>query len=216
MIRFVTGTDTGVGKTVASAWLAAVARSEGRSVRYVKPVQTGLAPGAPGGDADFVAAATGVPADELLRFDEPLAPAVAAELAGTPIDAEPLVASVKALAADVDELIVEGAGGLLVPIADGWTMADLAGALGAALVVVVRPGLGTLNHTALTLEAASSRGLTVGGLVVSGWPAAPGVTERTNLEQLEAMAPVLHLVPAIAGLSVEDGAIASLREAFQT
>lgn len=205
MIRFVTGTDTGVGKTVASAWLAASARDAGRRVRYVKPVQTGLANGAPGSDADFVAVATGVPADELLRFDGPLAPAVAAELAGTSIDAEALVASVKALAVDVEELIVEGAGGLLVPLADGWTMADLAAALGAELVVVVRPGLGTLNHTALTLEAARARGLPVAGLIISGWPDDPGVTERTNLERLRAMAPVLQLIPIAAGLSVEDG-----------
>ena len=205
MIRFVTGTDTGVGKTVASAWLAAVARSSGKRVRYVKPVQTGLSKGAPGSDADFVRAAAGVDAVELLRFAEPLAPAVAAELAGTSIDAEALVASVKALAADVDELIVEGAGGLLVPLAGGWTMADLAAALGAELVVVVRPGLGTLNHTALTLEAARNRGLTVAGLVISGWPDDPGVTERTNLDRLAAMAPILHRIPLVGGLSVEDG-----------
>ena len=210
MIRFVTGTDTGVGKTVASAWLAAAARAAGKRVSYVKPAQTGLATSATGSDADFVRAAAGVEAVELLRFPEPLAPSVAAEIAGTPIDAEALVASVKALDADVDELIVEGAGGLLVPLGDGWTMADLAAALGAALVVVVRPGLGTLNHTALTLEAARSRGLAVAGLVVSGWPADPGVTERTNLDRLEAMAPVLHRIPLVPGLSVEDGAAGSL------
>lgn len=211
MIRFVTGTDTGVGKTVASAWLAAVARSVGRTVRYVKPVQTGLAPGAPGSDHDFVRAAAGVDSMELLRFPEPLAPAVAADLAGDPIDPEALVAAVKALGADVDELIVEGAGGLLVPLADGWTMADLPAALDAELVVVVRPGLGTLNHTALTLEAARTRSITVAGLVISGWPADPGVTERTNLERLEAMAPVQHMIPFIERLSVAGGTAEQFR-----
>lgn len=205
MIRFVTGTDTGVGKTVASTWLAKAASAASRSVRYVKPVQTGLATGAPNADADFVRAVAGVDCVELLRFPEPLAPAVAAELAGAPIDAESLVAAVKTLAADRDELIVEGAGGLLVPLAEGWTMADLARALGAELVVVTRPGLGTLNHTALTLEAARTRNLVVVGLVVCGWPSEPGVTEQTNLERLGAMAPVLHRIPFVAGLSVEDG-----------
>lgn len=215
MIRFVTGTDTGVGKTVASAWLAALARSNGQRVRYVKPAQTGLAPGAPGSDADFVRTAAGVEAIELLRFTEPLAPAVAAELAGEPIDSEALVSSVKSLD-DVDELIVEGAGGLLVPLADGWTMADLAAALGAELVVVTRPGLGTLNHTALTLEAARRRQLPIAGLVVSGWPSEPGVTERTNLERLATMAPILHRIPLLAGLSVEDGTAGAFETALQT
>ena len=212
MIRFVTGTDTGVGKTVASAWLAAAGRAAGLTLRYAKPAQTGLTAGAPGSDADFVRTVANVEAFELLRFPEPLAPAVAAELAGDPIDAEALVAAVKALAVDVDELIVEGAGGLLVPLADGWTMADLVSALGAELVIVTRPGLGTLNHTALTLEAARARGLPIGGLVISGWPEDPGVTERTNLERLQALAPVLHVIPFIAGLSVETGTGAALRE----
>lgn len=215
MIRFVTGTDTGVGKTVASAWLAAGAREAGRSVRYVKAVQTGLAPGASGGDADFVRAATGVQADELLRFAEPLAPAVAAERAGTPIDFGGLFTEVRALADACEELIVEGAGGLLVPLAGDLMMADLAAALDAELVVVARPGLGTLNHTALTLEAARRRSLTVGGLVVCGWPDAPGLAERTNLERLGAMAPILVTIPLIEGISVEDAAAVDGLVAFQ-
>lgn len=211
MIRFVTGTDTGAGKTVASAWLAAEAKRAGRTVRYVKPLQTGLEPGEPNADADFVRTAAGVEALELHRFPEPLAPSVAAALAGKTIDPEALVAEIKQLD-DVDELIVEGAGGLLVPITEGWTMADLARALDAELVIVTRPGLGTLNHTALTLEAARARNLTVSGLVISGWPAEPGVTERTNRERLEAMASFLHVIPFAAGLSVEDGMAAPLQE----
>jgi dethiobiotin synthetase len=213
MIRFVTGTDTGVGKTVASAWLAAEASEAGRSVRYVKPLQTGLAPDEPNADADFVRASAGVESLELHRFPEPLAPSVAAELAGETIDPEALVASIKQLD-DVDELIVEGAGGLLVPITDSWTMADLARGLDGDVVIVTRPGLGTLNHTALTLEAARARNLTVTGLVVSGWPAGPGLTERTNLERLEAMAPVIHLIPFTVGLSVEGGDVEALRRAI--
>jgi dethiobiotin synthetase len=214
MIRFVTGTDTGVGKTVASAWLAAAARAEGRSVRYVKPVQTGLVAGAQGGDADFVRLAAGVEAEELLRFAEPLAPAVAAERAGAPIDVESLIASIKQREAGCDELLVEGAGGLLVPLAGSWTMADLAAGLDAELIVATRPGLGTLNHTALTLEAARTRGLTVGGLVICGWPAEPGVVERSNRDRLAATAPILHTIPFLAGLSVDGSALDPLRRAL--
>jgi len=198
VIRFVTGTDTGVGKTAASAALALAEQAAGRNVAYFKPVQTGLVPGEPG-DSAFVAAA-GIAASEGVRLAEPLAPAVAAERAGTAIDADALVARATALAAGVDVLLVEGAGGLLVPLAGELTMADLAARLGAEVVIVTRPALGTLNHTALTLEAARSRRLPVAGLVVCGWPSEPGVVERTNLERLAAMAPVLGIVPYVDGL----------------
>jgi dethiobiotin synthetase len=198
VIRFVTGTDTGVGKTVASAAMALGEQAAGRRAVYFKPVQTGVGPGEPG-DADFVAA-VGIPAAEGVRLNEPLAPAVAAERAGTVIDVDGLVARAVAEAAGVDVLVVEGAGGLLVPLAGEQTMADLAGLLAADVVIVTRPGLGTLNHTALTLEAARTRRLPVAGLVVCGWPAEPGVTERTNLERLAAMAPVLGVVPFLPGL----------------
>lgn len=214
MIRFVTGTDTGVGKTVAAAWLAAGARADGSSVRYVKPVQTGLAPGAPGGDADFVAAAAEVPAEELLRFEEPLAPAVAAERAGRPIDIAALVIEIRARETGCDLLLVEGAGGLLAPLAGESTMADLAREIGAGLVVVTRPGLGTLNHTALTLEAAARRDLAIAGLVVSGWPRHPGSIEETNLERLEKMAPVLEVIPNVRGVLVDGGRAEPLRRAL--
>lgn len=201
-ILFVTGTDTGVGKTVASAALAAAEQSAGRTVAYCKPVQTGLSQGE-AGDAAFVAVAAGVPVHELLRLPDPLAPAVAAALAGVDIDVRHLVAQVLALAHGVDTLVVEGAGGLLVPLTDDVTMANLAGQLGAELVIVVRPRLGTLNHTALTLEAARARGLPVAGLIVSGWPADPALTESTNFERLAAMAPVLGVIPSIGDLDTE-------------
>jgi dethiobiotin synthase len=193
-IRFVTGTDTGVGKTIVSTLLAARARSNGTRVRYVKPVQTGLQDGESGSDADHVAAA-GIDARELLRFPDPLAPAVAAELAGRLIDFDGLVRKTLALADGVDSLYVEGAGGLLVPITEKHTMADFAEALEAELVVVVRPGLGTLNHTALTLEAAERRNLCVAMLVVSDYTG--GLTEETNLEQLRAFGPPVEVVERV-------------------
>lgn len=215
MIRFVTGTDTGVGKTVAAAALCRAERVAGRTVLYAKPVQTGLDKGEPG-DAAFVAAAARVPVVECLRFPDPLAPAVAAELAGASIDVDGLLADLAKAGDGFDRIVVEGAGGLLVPLTDDVTMADLADRLGAGLVVVSRPGLGTLNHTALTLEAARSRGLPVDGLVISGWPAEPGVTERTNLERLSAMAPVLGILPAYPGVDTADPTTAPAEPAFLT
>ena len=207
VIRFVTGTDTGVGKTVVAAALCRAERMAGRTVLYAKPVQTGLQP-AEAGDAAFVAAAAKVPVIECLRFPEPLAPAVAADLAGAAIDTGALLNDLTKAGDGFDRVVVEGAGGLLVPVWGDVTMADLAGALGAGLVVVARPTLGTLNHTALTLEAARGRGLPVDGLVISGWPADPGVTEQTNLERLSAMAPVLGLLPCYPHLDTADPATA--------
>ena len=213
MIRFITGTDTGVGKTVASAVLGYLARDGGALIRYVKPVQTGIGPDAPG-DADFVAAATGIEAGEILRFDEPLTPAVAAERAGVTIDYDALAADVLSRESGVDQLLVEGAGGLLAPLAGNRTMADLAATLRAALVVVARPGLGTLNHTALTVEAAAKRGLTVEGVVISGWPARPGLAERTNLDRLRALAPITAILRYVRGVSVDGGKSQALRTAL--
>jgi len=215
MIRFVTGTDTGVGKTLAAAALCRAEREAGRSVLYVKPVQTGLPPGEPG-DAAFVAAAADVPVVECLRFSEPLAPAVAAERAGAAIDPDALLSDLTKAGDGFDRVIVEGAGGLLVPLSADTTMADLAERLGAGLVIVARPTLGTLNHTALTVEAAAVRGLPVDGLVVSNWPAEPGVTETTNLQRLAALAPVLGLLPAYPGLDTADPTTAPAELAFRS
>jgi dethiobiotin synthase len=214
MIRFVTGTDTGVGKTIASASLAHRARTEGRRVRYIKPVQTGVERGMPG-DADFVRAVAAVEAVELIRFDEPLAPAVASDRAGERIDFDSLTASVLMGESSFDLVLVEGAGGLLAPLAGNRSMADLAVAIRAELLVVTRPGLGTLNHTALTLEAAERRNLTVAGLVVSGFPARPKVAERTNIERLKAMAPLLAVIANIKGVSVDRAQPDPLRSALE-
>ena len=204
-VLFVTGTDTGVGKTVVSAVLARRARDAGKKVVYVKPVQTGLAPGQRGSDADFVGAAAGVDARELLRFPQPLAPAVAAELSNTSIDVDDLAAQTLACGDASDLLLVEGAGGLLVPLSKDRTMADFAAAIGARLVVAVRPGLGTLNHTALTVEAAACRGLAIECLVVSGYPGRPGLTETTNLQRLRATGLTVEVLGHAEGLSVEEG-----------
>jgi len=132
VIRFVTGTDTGVGKTVAAAALCRAERQAGKTVLYAKPVQTGLDPGEPG-DAAFVAAAALVPVVECLRFPDPLAPAVAAERVGAVIDVDALLADLAKAGDGFDRIVVEGAGGLLVPLWGDVTMADLADRLGAGL-----------------------------------------------------------------------------------
>ena len=181
----VTGTDTGVGKTVVSALLCRALPG----ATYVKPAQTGLAEDRP--DAEVVAELSGAATRQGPAFDEALAPAVAARRAGASVSRAALLQPFAGL-----ELVVgEGAGGLLVELGtDGTTIADLADDLGLPLVVVTRPGLGTLNHTQLTLEAAWARGVRVAGLVVNRYPADPNVAEQTNLDGLAAMAPLLGVV----------------------
>jgi dethiobiotin synthetase len=183
---FVTGTDTGVGKTVVSAVLCRTRREAGAQVVYVKPVQSGAADG--DDDASDVASLADVPTVVGPVIGPSLAPGVAVRLAGEPLLREELVGVVRHAAAEYPdhELVVEGAGGLLVELgSDGTSVADLAAALGLPLVVVARPGLGTLNHTLLTLEAVERRGLPLAGVVVSGYPAVPDLAARTNLGELQ-------------------------------
>lgn len=206
-VVFVTGTDTGVGKTVVAAWLAAALAPGGR-VALVKPFQTGAADPAADGDEAFYRAALGdeeVEVRTLVSLPEPLAPSIAAERAEAPIDVAAALVECRALAKENDITLVEGAGGLLVSITAEHDMAGFAAALDASLVVVVRPSLGTLNHTTLTLEAAERRGLPVEMIVVSGFPADAGVTEWENLRWLRNRFPALPLaVLAEAPLAPSD------------
>lgn len=194
-----TGTGTGVGKTVVTAAVAALA--PGR-VAVLKPAQTGARPGEPG-DVDEVARLVpGVTTRELARYPDPLAPATAAARAGCPpVTAAAAATVARTLAADHDLVLVEGAGGLLVRLAGTDTLADVAAALAAPVLVVAAAGLGTLNHTALTVEALRARGLTCAGVVIGAWPAVPGLAECCNLEDLPAVTgvPLLGAVPEGAG-----------------
>ena len=196
---FVTGTDTGVGKTVVTAGLALAFVARGRSVAVVKPVQSGNLARDPAGDAMRLKTLAGLAADpaEIVRsaFPEPLAPLVAARLAGAAIDPRALVEHVHAAAMGHDLVLVEGAGGLLVPLAEDWTIADLASALGLPLLVVARPLLGTVNHTLLTIRAAEQHGLTCAGVVFNG--RADDASALTNAELIEQFGrvPVLGRVP---------------------
>ena len=199
-VLVVTGTGTDVGKTVVTAAIAALAADRGQRVAVLKPAQTGVAPGAPGDLAEVTRlAGADVTTRELRRYPDPLSPEAAARRAGQPT-LRP--AEIAAAAAELDEthdlVLVEGAGGLLVRFdADGGTLADVAWSLGAPVLVVADPGLGTLNTTALTAEALRHRGVESIGVVVGRWPAQPDLAARSNLVDLPVVAgaPLLGALP---------------------
>jgi dethiobiotin synthetase len=202
-VLVVSGTGTGVGKTVVTAAVAALAAVRGTTVAVVKPAQTGVGPGEPG-DLDDVRRLAGVTdLHELARFPDPLSPAAAARRSGRPpLDVDAAAREIRVLGAARRLVLVEGAGGLLVRLdEEGRTLADLARLLGSAVLVVVDPGLGTLNHTALTLEAMAHRGLESAGLVIGAWPPDPDLACRSNVRDLEMLAarPLAGALPAGAG-----------------
>lgn len=191
---FVTGTDTGVGKTIVSASLLAAMAAAGLPVRAYKPVVTGLddpqealAAAESRWPADHVllgtAAGMAPEAVSLLRFGPAVSPHLAAQLAGEPIDPEHLLAHARAGDAN-QTLIAEGVGGLLVPLTDSYSICDLAVALALPVVIAARPGLGTINHTLLTLRVARDAGLEVRAVVLTPWPLQPTVLERSNRETI--------------------------------
>lgn len=199
-VLVVTGTDTGVGKTVATAALACHARLAGVDVAVCKPVQTGTADG----DDDLAEVGRLSKVAELhggWRYPEPLAPVAAAERAGMPLPTgTDLLAAVHEVDADNRLTLVEGAGGLLVALgAGGVTLRDLAAELAAPVLVVVRAGLGTLNHTALTLESLAGQGIRCAGLVVGAWPDRADAAESGNRSALDGLAPVRAVLPDGAG-----------------
>lgn len=201
-VRIVTGTSTGVGKTVVTAALAAVSADRG-GVAVCKPAQTGLGPGEPGDLAEVTRLAGQCATAELARYPDPLAPETAARRAGMPpLRLDAVAAAVRALAAAHEHVLVEGAGGVLVRLGrGGFTIADLAAELGASAVVAVDPGLGTLNHAALTVRALADAGVGCDGLVLGSWPDAPDLAMRCNLVDLPEVtgAPIVGRVPAGAG-----------------
>ncbi|MBY0442500.1 MAG: dethiobiotin synthase [Mycobacteriaceae bacterium] len=196
----ITGTCTGVGKTIATAALACHARYAGIDVAVCKPVQTGAAVG--DDDLAVVAELSGV--TELARvaqYPQPMAPVAAARLAGMSL---PTRGQVLHLVQELDNpgqlTLVEGAGGLLVELgADGVTLRDCAADLGAAVLIVVTATLGTLNHTALTLEALANKGVASAGLVIGSWPSQPSAVEISNRSALAELAPIRAVLPVGAG-----------------
>lgn len=200
---FVTGTDTGVGKTIVAATLARLLRMNGVSVGVMKPVTSGcreVSGELVSDDALLLSQAAGIGiSDDVApyRLREALAPAVAARIDGVKVDFPHIKAAFDRLASSFDFVIVEGAGGLMVPLSGGLLIADLALELGLPLLVVARPGLGTINHTVLTCFAARQMGLQVAGVIVNGMPEHPGPAEQGAPHQIGSLcgAPVLGVWP---------------------
>jgi dethiobiotin synthetase len=202
---FVTGTDTGVGKTVLAAALAAALRADGVDVAAFKPAVTGLDEPEPDRppDHELLAAVTGRRVDEVAphRLGPAVSPHLAAELEGIELDPAALLAAARGLRADV--VIAEGVGGLLVPLTLGYTVRDLAVDLGWPVVIAARPGLGTINHSLLTVEAARAAGLDVRAVVLTPWPATPGAIEPSNFEAIVRLGGVEVAVLRTVGLEVD-------------
>lgn len=196
---FVTGTDTGVGKTVVAAAVAARLALD-RRVATFKPVVTGLdEPPVDGWPHDHevlaLAAGTSPEAVALRRFGPAVSPHLAAECAGERLCLEEMIAGARTSASLADAIVVEGVGGLLVPLTREHSVRDFAATLGLPVLVAARPGLGTISHTLLTLEAARTGGLRVAAVVMTPWPAVPSriqISNRATIERISGI-PVLTL-----------------------
>ena len=215
---FITGTDTAVGKTAVTAALAAFLRKKGLAAGMIKPFQTGTELDGLC-DAEFVYGFLGE--DCVLsevspcRLRAPLSPYRAASIEGVSIPLEDIIEHTRDYISRNDVTLVEGAGGLCVPITRSYMMADLAADLEAPMVIVTRPGLGTLNHTALSLEYARQRGARVLGVVINGFPEPADVASATNPAVLRDVfsADILGVVPSFSGLCVEGGQASGLSRA---
>jgi dethiobiotin synthetase len=190
---FVTGTGTGVGKTVVAAVLARNLAAEGKRVAVFKPAVTGLEEE---GETDHTllrrASGSQQRDGEIApyRYQPPASPHLAAALAGEEIDPKRLRRAAREAAANADAIVCEGVGGLLVPLSPAYLVRDLAADLGYPLVIVAGPGLGTINHTLLTLESARAANLHVAAIVLNPWPPEPTEIERSNRETIAALAGV--------------------------
>jgi len=196
---FVTGTDTGVGKTVLAAAILAALRGRGKAVTALKPVITGLdEPADPvwPRDHELLAQVAGLEPAEvaLIGYGPAVSPHLAAELSEHPIDPrelrERVLAAVAAANGRGELLVIEGVGGLLVPFCEGYDVRDLAREIGLPLVIAARPGLGTISHTLLTIEAARREQLEIAGVVLTPWPESPDRIARSNRTTIERLAGV--------------------------
>ena len=214
---FITGTDTGVGKTVVAAALAASLRADGVNVGVMKPVATGCVrrrEGLVSEDAEFLAKAADAPEplEEIspIRLAEPLAPTVAAARAGIPLDLVPMWRAWDRLRKAHDVMLVEGIGGALCPVTPAQCVADLAQRFHLPVLVVARPALGTINHAAMTVEVLRARGLEVAGIVVNRYQHdTDDVAQLTNPDEIQRVtgAPVLGLVADDAATDVSRGVV---------
>ena len=221
---FITGTDTGVGKTMLAGGLARLLADRSQAVGVMKPVETGCEVADNGWprDAGFLAKAARVDDPPTLivpyMFREPLAPSVAARREGRLIDLTVIQNAFAALRSRYEYVIVEGAGGLAVPLDEIHTMADLAGLLDLPILIAARPGLGTLNHTSLTVQYARSHGLNVMGVVICNHGRDQGerdIAQRTNVEMIAEVcgAPLLGVVAHRAPMTTPEHAAQAVEEA---
>ncbi len=220
MVLFVTGTDTGVGKTVVAGGLALGLGRLGKRVGVLKPAESGCGDEFRPTDGLFLLKCAGfgqsVESAVPYLYSLPLAPAVAAGEEGRePLDPCRIASALNLLMEDYDTVIMEGAGGLLVPMCGRFTCGDLARFLNAPIVVVARPDLGTINHTLLTVRVAQAMGIAVKAVVLNRYcPERGGLEQRSNPRVIEDMLqniPV-HTVPPLSGLSVEEGMLGELAE----
>ena len=207
---FLTGTDTGVGKTLVSAALAYLLAQQGVRVGVAKPFESGVSDPADLGEDGCLlrwASDSREDADRITpyRLREPLAPALAARREGVEIDWPYVIETIRAGRQRCEFQIVEGAGGLLVPLAGTRLVADLARESGWPLIIVARAGLGTINHTLLTLESARSRGLTVAGWVINGLEVTASVAEQHAAQEIARLTdiPCWGVLPQVVGTPQE-------------
>jgi dethiobiotin synthetase len=211
---FVTGTDTEVGKTVLAAAITAAAVESGMTVAAFKPVVTGLDEPVTDWPRDHellaqVANAGQAPEDVApFRYGPAVSPHLAQELLGEGVDGESLVERAGAEAAKADAMVVEGVGGLLVPLTGDYLVRDFAGELSLPVVIAARPGLGTISHSLLTIEAARAVALRIQAVVLTPWPDDPSPMERSNMETIERFGevPVIGLPRTAPAKLAEAGA----------
>jgi dethiobiotin synthetase len=211
---FVTGTDTGVGKSIVAAAICAALAARGERVAAYKPALTGLdePPGEWPPDHELLASAAGgrqLPEEVApYRFGPAASPHLAAEWAGAALEPACLREGAATAADGADVLVVEGVGGLMVPLTRDYLLRDLAVALDLPLVVVARPGLGTINHSLLTLAGARHAGLEATGVVMTPWPRWPTLLEASNRESVARLAgvPVCGLAPVTPATLAREGA----------
>lgn len=207
---FLTGTDTGVGKTMVSSALAHLLARKGVRVGVAKPFESGVSDPADLGEDGRLLRWASDSQDEIdritpYRFREPLAPALAARREGVDIDWPSVVETVRDGHNRCDFQLVEGAGGLLVPLAGSHLVADLAEELALPLLIVARAGLGTINHTLLTLESARSRGLKVAGWIINGLEFTANVAEQHAADEISRLTdiPCWGVLPQVVGTPQE-------------
>jgi dethiobiotin synthetase len=218
---FITGTDTDVGKTVATAALACCIEKSGNDVKVIKPFQTGT--GEDGFlDIEFIYKALGRNFDleEVcpVRLSNPLSPYSAAIIEKKELNILSILSSLKEkLLNSRGTILFEGAGGLLVPITKNYYMSDFAKDMGLPLIIVSRPGLGTLNHTLLTIEHAKRKGLQILGIIINNYPSNPDLAESLNIKTIMQLTEVeiIGVIPSIEGVDVQKGLTENLADNSQ-